>query len=201
MSYSSNNYWQTERVRVRAFDHDDIERMVQTRNERDGRLEWLHDVIQPPQTAAKIREDFGGMVDIWGKGGDDRCLLAVETLDGEYAGELSVWYTKRPEMYFIYGIYIIKKFQGKSLGKDALKILLDYYFNEKGFRKAEAHVYSFNPASCAFHEGFGFKREGTLRARIFTRGTPNDVHIYGLMSDEFNARHNHNSWRHSESTL
>ena len=189
----SRNYWQTERVRVRAFEQDDIERLVQARNERDGRLEWLHDAIRLPQTPEKIRASFGEMITNWDK--DEKCLLAVENSGGEYAGELSVWYTKRPEMYFIYGIYILEKFQGQGLGKDALKLLFDYYFNERGYRKAEAHVYSFNPMSCAFHEAFGFTLEGTLRARIFSRGKPNDVHVYGLLADEFNALYEHNSWR------
>ena len=189
----SHNYWRTERVRIRAFERDDIERMVHARNERDGRLEWLHDVIRLPQTPERIRADFDEMITNWYK--DEKCLLAIENSEGEYAGELSVWYTKRPEMYFIYGIYIIREFQGQGLGKDALTLLLDYYFNEKGYKKAEAHVYSFNPDSQAFHEKFGFTMEGTLRGRIFSRGKSRDVHVYGLLADEFNSVYEHNGWR------
>ena len=188
-----HNYWQTQRVRVRAFDQSDIERMVQTRNDRDGKLEWLHDVIRIPQTPEKIRSDFGEMISNWDK--DDKCLLAVEDFNGTYLGELSVWYTKRPEMYFILGIYIVEEFQGRGFGKDALMLLLDYYFNEKAYRKAEAHVYSFNNASRAFHEKFGFTLEGTLRARIFSRGKHNDIHVYGLLAEEFNSLYEHNSWQ------
>jgi len=188
----SHSYWQTDRVRIRAFDETDVERLIQTRNERDDNLAWLYDTISLPQTAAKIREEYTEALSNFYK--DENCLLVIETLDGEYAGELQVWYTKRPEMYFIFGIYILEKFQGKGLGKDALKLLLDYYFNEKGYNKAEAHVYSFNPASQAFHTKFGFTHEGTLRGRLYSRGKANDVHIYGLLANEFNARHDHNSW-------
>jgi len=188
----SRSYWQTDRVRIRAFDETDIERLIQTRNERDDNLAWLYDTISLPQTAAKIREDYTEALSTFYK--DENCLLVIETLDGEYAGELQVWYTKRPEMYFIFGVYILEKFQGKGLGKDALKLLLDYYFNEKGYNKAEAHVYGFNPASQAFHAKFGFTHEGTLRGRLYSRGKANDVHIYGLLADEFNTRYDHNSW-------
>jgi len=186
------NYWQTDRVRIRAFDETDIERMIQTRNERDSNLDWLYDTIPLPQTPAKIREGYSEYLAALDK--EDGCLLVIETLAGEYAGELQVWYTKRPEMYFIFGIYILEKFQGQGLGKDALKLLLDYYFNEKGYNKAEAHVYNFNPASQTFHAKFGFTHEGTLRGRIYSRGKANDVHIYGLLADEFNARYEHNTW-------
>ncbi|MCL2618480.1 MAG: GNAT family N-acetyltransferase [Defluviitaleaceae bacterium] len=189
-----SNYWQTERVRIRAFDNEDIERMVRERDRRDAKLDWLHDVLRFPETPEKIREDYAETLTLWSKDNDDRCLLAVENSEGEYAGELSVWFTKRPEMYLIYGICIIEKFRGKGLGKDALKLLLDYYFNEKGFRKAEAHVYSYNPASRAFHEKFGFTHEGTLRGRIFSRGKAHDVHVYGILADEFNAIHEHSTW-------
>ncbi|MCL2853963.1 MAG: GNAT family N-acetyltransferase [Defluviitaleaceae bacterium] len=189
----SRNYWQTGRVRVRAFEEGDVERLIKTRNQRDGRLEWLFDTISAPLTPERIRADYAEIAASWHK--DERCILSVENNVGEYAGELSIWFTKRPELYFIYGIYILEKFQGQGLGKDALKILLDYYFNELGYRKAEAHVYSFNPASQAFHEKFGFTLEGKLRGRLFSRGKANDVYIYGMLADEFNARYDHNSWR------
>ena len=188
----SHSFWQTDRVRIRAFDETDVERLIQTRNNRDDNLAWLYDTISLPQTPAKIREEYTEALSSFYK--DENCLLVVETHEGEYAGELQVWYTKRPEMYFIFGIYILEKFQGKGMGKDALKLLLDYYYNEKGYNKAEAHVYSFNPASQAFHSKFGFTHEGTLRGRIYSRGKANDVHIYGLLADEFNARYEHNSW-------
>ena len=188
-----NNYWRTEKINIRAFDESDIERMIQNRNNRDSKLEWLHDVIRLPRAPEKLRADHAEA--IAEANSDDKCLLAIEDLNGNYAGELNVWLTKRPELYFVYGIYIEDRFRGRGFAKEALTILLDYYFNEKGFRKAEAHVYGYNDGSRVFHEKFGFVLEGTLRGRIFSRGVANSIHIYGLLAQEFNERHSHNDWR------
>ncbi|MCL2617188.1 MAG: GNAT family N-acetyltransferase [Defluviitaleaceae bacterium] len=191
-----NNYWRTDKVRIRAYDETDIERMIQERNDHTSKMDWLYDYIRLPQTPEMIKADYSQALAAQKPHlDDDSCLLAIENSEGTFVGRLDVWHAKRSEMYLIYGIYILDEFQGQGLGKDALTILLDYYFNEKGYRKAEGHVYSFNLASQAFHSNFGFTLEGTLRSRIFSRGNPGDMHVYGMLAHEFNARYHHNGWK------
>jgi len=194
MAASTQNYWRTERIRLRAYNEADVERLTAQINDRDNHLDWLYDRIPLPQTPEQVKTDFALHTLPIKPPDDDQCLLAVETAAGEFAGQLHVWLTSRP-LYFVFGIYVLPGFQGQGLGREALTVLLDYYFNEKGYRKAEAHVFGYNTVSQAFHADFGFTFEGTLRGRVFSRGQHHDLHISGLLADEFNARYDHNAWR------
>lgn len=187
------NYWHTDKISLRAFESGDVERAVANRNKIDSNLYWLYDAIKLPQTSERMRADYTEMIKEWEK--DDKCLLAIENTEEEYVGDISVWQTKRPEMYFTYGIFIEEHHQKKGYARDALKILLDYYFNEVGYNKVEASVYGYNASSQSFHERFGFTLEGILRNHLYSRGRYHDTLVYGMLKDEFNSIYQHDSWR------
>jgi RimJ/RimL family protein N-acetyltransferase len=50
-------------------------------------------------------------------------------------------------------------------------------------------VHADNEASIALHEKLGFRREGTLRRMMYTRGEYIDLHWYGMTKEEFVKRH------------
>ena len=187
------NYWQTDKVLLRAFEHDDVERVVRNRNAKDSNLFWLYDAIKLPRTPEQIRDEYEKMLKDWEK--EDRCLLCIENSEADVVGDIIVWQTKLPERYFVYGVQIEEKWQRKGYAKDALKILLDFYFNELGYNKVEASVYGYNAGSQSFHERFGFTLEGILRNRLHSRGRYHDTLIYGMLKEEFNAIHEHDRWR------
>jgi len=186
-------YWQTDKMLLRAFEPEDVERIIKNRNNLDSNLQWLYDEIKLPRTHEDLKADYTDMIKNWEK--DDKCLLAIENKEGDFAGEITVWFTKRPEMYFIYGVHIEERYQKQGLAKEALKVLFDYYFNEIGYRKVEALVYGYNRASQIFHERLGFTLEGILRNRIYSRGQYHDTLVYGMLKDEFNSTYDHSAWR------
>jgi RimJ/RimL family protein N-acetyltransferase len=78
---------------------------------------------------------------------------------------------------------------GRGIGKTALIILLDYAFTVANLEKIGAEVYSFNERSQHLFESLGFTEEGILRRHEVHNGTRQDVHVFGILKDEFYARY------------
>jgi len=84
------------------------------------------------------------------------------------------------------GIFIGKEgFLSKGYGTDAMKILINFIFNEMNINKIKLDVYSFNVRAINCYEKLGFKKEGTLRNEIFREGKYHDILVYGMFKDEF----------------
>jgi len=184
-----SNYWQGNLIKLRSFEDKDLEKYINDRVNPDSKRQWCEDYIRFPFSPAEIKEQTekynSSLKD------EDKRLFTIETLYGEYAGEISVWHTDRRNGTFKYGIFLDEKMRGKGYGKDALKIVLDFYFNELNYNKAQPDAYAFNNNSQKFHEKFGFVLEGVLRNQIYSRGEYHNLHCYGMLKNEFNKLHKH----------
>lgn len=79
---------------------------------------------------------------------------------------------------------------GQGLMREAAKALVAAAFGPMGLRRLEAEVNPDNTASVRLLESVGFRREGLLRQRWLSAkngGTPYDVAIYGLLSEDVPA--------------
>lgn len=183
------NYWENKGIRLRAIEEKDLDIYIKQRNNPDSIRQWYEDEILFPESAMDVKRKFEECLIEFGK--DDKRIFIIETLDEEYAGEISVWYTKKKHGVFRYGIFLEEQFRGKGYGKQALIIVMDYYFNELNYQKASPTVYSYNTNSQAFHENFGFTLEGRLINDVYSRGVYHDMLYYGMIKDTFNKLHRH----------
>lgn len=183
------NYWQAEHVRLRALEDKDLQMYLDERNPPDSMREWYEDRILTPSSETELKEEFAKTRDEFNR--DDKKIFIIETNSMEYAGEISVWHTDKRNRYFRYGIFLKEEYRGKGYAKEALVIVLDYYFNELGFNKCSPTVYEYNKNSQKFHERFGFVLEGKLRGEVYTRGKYYDMYYYGMSNAEFNSLYKH----------
>ncbi len=78
-----------------------------------------------------------------------------------------------------------KNIRGKGYGKEALKILLDYGFNDRDFHRIQLNVLEFNHGAIALYEKAGFKKEGVFREFVLREGSRYDLYLYGLLKREW----------------
>ena len=185
----TKSYWESENIRIRAIEDADIDRFVKNRHETDWEGRWLEDSLEFPESDKEAKKILVKYVKELSK--DDKRFLIIETLTGEYVGSIDIWYTRQRIGNFRYGINLESEHRRKGYGKEALIIILDYYFNELNYQKCSPTVYEYNTASQAFHEKFGFLREGTLRNEVYTRGKYHAMIHYGMLKDEFNKLYKH----------
>lgn len=75
----------------------------------------------------------------------------------------------------------------QGLMREALAALLGHAFGAMNLRRIECEIDPRNVPSMQLCERLGFTREGLLRQRWVAQGSARDVHIYGLLRDEWPA--------------
>lgn len=116
---------------------------------------------------------------------NDEYTFVIETPAGVTVGTISTHAVHKRNGTFRYGLAIHPNHRRKGYAAEAIRLVLNYYFNERRYQKVNAEVYSFNTPSIYLHERLGFTLEGCLRRMIYTGGEYHDVLVYGLTKEEF----------------
>lgn len=83
------------------------------------------------------------------------------------------------------GLFLVPDHWGRSLGTEAARLVVDWAFRERRMHRVIAHVVDGNEASARIWESLGFTREATLRDAAFREGTHVNMHLYGVLEDEW----------------
>lgn len=86
-----------------------------------------------------------------------------------------------------------KKERGKGYGKETIKLLLNYGFNELNLYRIQLNVLEFNTHAIHLYERFGFKKEGAFREFVLRDGNRYDLLLYGLLKNEWECAENKKS--------
>ncbi|WP_399457241.1 GNAT family N-acetyltransferase [Virgibacillus dokdonensis] len=78
-----------------------------------------------------------------------------------------------------------KDYWGRGVGKEALKLLLDYAFLELNFHRVSLRVFSFNERAIQLYRKLGFKQEGVSRQALFRNGNWHDMIHMAILQQEY----------------
>lgn len=76
--------------------------------------------------------------------------------------------------------------RGKGYGKEAIKLLLDYGFNNLNLNNIMLRVYSFNTKAIKVYESLGFKRFGVRHSSHYFKGKFYDEIFMEILKEEYN---------------
>lgn len=179
------NFWQGERIRLRAIEPEDAEKFYSWNF--DSETARFVDFLWPPSSLAASRAWAQRMATQEIK--DDMFHCVIEDHQGKTAGLLNSHSTNRRTGTFGYGIAVNEPYRGRGYASEAITLLLRYFFMELRYQKVTVTVYACNPASMALHEKLGFLLEGRLRRMVFTQGQFYDELYYGMTCEEFAERY------------
>lgn len=74
---------------------------------------------------------------------------------------------------------------GNGYATEAVELLVGYALDTLRLNRVRAHVRAVNGASMRVLEKVGFTEDGVLREGDFVDGSHVDVHVFGLLADEF----------------
>lgn len=80
-----------------------------------------------------------------------------------------------------------REFWGKGYGSDAMKLALDYAFDELNLRRVSLSVFEYNPRAIRCYEKLGFQHEGRVRQSINREGRRWDLVYMGILKEEWLA--------------
>lgn len=117
----------------------------------------------------------------------EKCMYAIRINETDkiigITGFIDIIWSNGTAMFYI-GIGD-KSYTSKGLGKEVMKLMLDFGFNELNFHRIHLNVISYNERAIKLYESFGFVREGTYREFINRDGKRYDLYLYGLLKAEW----------------
>ena len=177
------SYWEGSLVRLRAVEPGDWE--VHHAWDQDSETQRLSDRVHFPRSREGYRRWAERQAANEPDG--DNVHFEVETLAGELVASVSAHDCDRRTGTFEIGVATRKEHQRKGYAREAIALLMRYYFHELRYQKATAYIVDSNEPSLRLFERLGFQLEGRLRRLVYTGGRHHDYVIYGLTIEEFDA--------------
>lgn len=179
----SDNLFLGERVRLTAVVKEDVPTLAGWHNDA-GFLRLLNADAAKPQTEADVakwleeaqKAPNGYLFAIRERPGD--ALLGFVELDGILWNHGVAWL----------GVGIgAREHWGQGFGGEALRLALNFAFNELNLHRVQLTVFHYNDRAIALYEKLGFVREGVFREFLSRDGRRYDVLLYGLLRREWEA--------------
>ena len=174
-----------ERVTLRPFRREDLEALRRWHD--DGEVMQFWGERLPLVAEGRFEEELapGGRFTRFDMNG--HFCVCDET--DRPIGRLSYEGFRATERHAELGILIGEKDAwSKGYGSEAIRLLLDYLFNQRGAHRVWLTVQARNARAQRAYEKVGFRREGTWREHYYYDGAFHDEHIYGILAREFNER-------------
>ncbi|MDN5352829.1 MAG: hypothetical protein PWQ12_1750 [Clostridiales bacterium] len=178
-----NYYWQNERVRLRAMEPEDWEEHYYNCYDSEARRMLEYELELPP-TLTKNKNEAESFSNFNPE--TKRLMFTIESLEGINVGAFNLNSIDEKNGTFSIGIQIGRDHRGQGYGTAAMKLLLDYAFNERRLNKFNVSVIEGNIGSASMMKKLGCKEEGVRREVIYTGGKYHDELLFGLTRNEFN---------------
>jgi RimJ/RimL family protein N-acetyltransferase len=179
-----------EHVVLRAAERTDIPTFVRWFNDADV-LRNLE--MSAPMSLAAEEGWYDRM--LARQGTTDLHLVICVLPDGRPIGTIGLHEIDRANGTALFGIAIGEKSEwGKGHGTDATRAICDFGFGELRLERIGLYVYAGNDRARRAYEKAGFTLEATLRRAHFTRGERIDVHLMGLLREEWLALPHRRAW-------
>jgi len=163
-------------VNLRAMEKEDLPLFAEWRNNPD----FLGEYISPIQMSRAEVEKMTEPNPFESK------VFIIEKKDGTKIGQIVYFYMLHPAGKMLeMGYIMIPSERGKGYCTEAAKIMVDYLFLTKETACIQATTHVKNIASQKVLEKAGFKKEGTIRKRFFSRGEWTDIAIYSILREEW----------------
>ena len=83
------------------------------------------------------------------------------------------------------GCILMEEYTGRGVGYQACRQIIEMAFEKNDYQRLTAQVYDPNKASIGMLEKLGFAHEVTLRNGVRKDENVYDVHVYGLLREDF----------------
>lgn len=177
-------YYEGERIYFRPIEIEDEPRVRSWINDPLVR-KYLHH--RPPLNAFRERE----WIESQGKSSTDYVFGIAVRQGGRLIGTTGLHRIDAIARKAEFGLCIgDKAFQGRGYGKEATRLTLRFAFEELNLNRVKLHVFADNWRAIRLYQKVGFVQEGCLRQAAYRQGRYDDVYVFSILRDEWEARQN-----------
>lgn len=175
-----------ERVTLRPFQADDLPALRRWHDDGEAIRGWgpWQPLVPAHAFAAELAP--GGSFTLFGTDGAF-CICDEATRP---IGRIGYGGLEPPALHCELGIVIGERdAQNRGYGTEAIVLLIDWLVNQRAAHRVWLKTSADNVRAQRVYEKVGFVREGTWREDFYSDGVWHDIHLYGLLAPEFNARY------------
>lgn len=172
---------QTERLLLRKLNTEDAAAMFFLRS--DPRvLQYIgKEPMATQEEAAAFIETINGNIDtgtsvLWG--------ITLKEDPATIIGTICLWNLQPAHFLGEIGFLLHPGYWKKGLMKEAIRMVMEYGFQQLQLHRVEARVNPANISSAAVLEATGFEKEGQLREDFYFRGRFQDTLVYARINRE-----------------
>lgn len=107
---------------------------------------------------------------------------------GKFVGSAGLHNWHRETHYAEIGCDIAHTHWGNAYGQEAMRGIIEFGWAQMKLNRIEADVVQGNQRSQHVLQKLGFQQEGVLRQRLLKGGKYYDVHLFGLLRNDYTAR-------------
>lgn len=169
------------KINLRKISKSDAESIYQNAKDKD----ICRGVPLPMPYTLKSAEEFIKLTQKYWKNKSEAQFGIEDKETGKIIGMIGLmnldFKAKKAEV----GYWVGKKYWGKGIAKEALKLILKYAFKDLKLNRVYAKVASMNVPSCKLLKKCNFKLEGRLRKDGKFKGKWDDLLIFGILKEEY----------------
>ncbi len=181
---TSASFWQGQLIRLRALEVADASTWLAEDVDSEA-IRALNYGIELPRSRA-LAEEWAATFANFAKA-EERIIFSIETLAGEYAGNINIHSMELRHGAFQTGMRLFRAFRGRGYALEAKRIVLRYAFHELRFQKYNLRCLETNAAIVRHAKRLGCREEGRVRRAFYTDGRYLDELLFGLTREEFDA--------------
>ncbi|MFD9129571.1 GNAT family N-acetyltransferase [Kitasatospora sp. NPDC059571] len=171
-------------VRLRELREEDLDRLVAWWNDPATAVRQVTGPAHP-RPAAEVAAMFW----TWSQNAGCNLGLSVVTRDeGELVGHVTLYGADPKDRCATLAVLVGAPHQGRGLGTDAVRTLVDHGFTELGLHRIELTVNGDNAPALAAYRRAGFTEEGRRREAVFRHGRWHDHVQMGILDREHRER-------------
>jgi RimJ/RimL family protein N-acetyltransferase len=173
----------TKRLRLRPFRLDDAAAVEELAGAYSIAAHTVN--IPHPYPEGAAEEWIAGHEEAFEKKGGIHFAIALKEND-TLIGAIGL-YIKKKHHFGEMGYWIGEPYWNQGYCTEAAREVVRYGFEGLDLNRIQARHMTKNPASGRVMEKIGMQREGTLRQSLFRFDSFEDVHIYAILREEYDA--------------
>lgn len=177
-----------ERMILRPFKEDDFDEMIVILNEPDVRM-LTGSAVNEEECAEPFSEADLDKMRAWYASRNEQIdrmdLAVIDRQTGYLVGEAVLNEYDEVTRNVNFRILIGKSGQGRGIGSEATKMILQYAFEVLLLHKVSLEVFSFNPRAERVYVKNGFLLEGVRREDFRFQDEYIDTRIYGMLKSDY----------------
>ena len=168
---------ESERLLLKPIEEEDIYKLLEIRWDKEVMYYSLHEPISKKQQLAWFNSLSGKDLVL--------SVFLKENNDIKLVGTIGLYNIDQRHQRAVFRMRLDKYCQGKGIGFEAGRMLMEYSFNILNLHKITGDQFRENTAAVTFCKKLGFKEEGLLKKHFYQNGEFRDVSIVGLLKEDF----------------